>query len=258
MANLKNWNFTLPTLNSTGSNIQPVNGGMIQLPWQVPSGSTSNNPLNNQNKRSPIPQSEEPVKSERMEWTTGGFNYNLNKSPDQPDNQQGNYNALVWSWHVAWLPVYPEIKQSDERVGEQLNLNTTRFTPKELTVKPSNTWSVSPRKTVQSPTVNQPSEPTPNVVTPDEFGGFRETTKPTEEKTEDAYKDNAIQNMQADLMQPTDWKIYGKVTGDQETAIQTLQDSENVYNIANQARIQSLKALLSNDPVNIAQSIAWW
>ena len=258
------------TWNNVG-NIWMVNGGQIQLPWQVPSGPTSSSYISPWQKEmnaawvprvQSTPQADQPTKYDKMEWTTWWFNYNLDRAVSQADNQQGNYNALVWSWHVAWLPIQPEIRPSDERLGERLNLWTRNLNLPDIPVQPkvqqTTTRNTGTAKQQAPQQPEQPAEqPQENVVNPDEFG-FAGDKRKEEKEAKDNYTQNVISNMESDLMQSTEGKIYGKVTWDQWTIIQTLQDAENVYMQANEARMQSLKSLLSNNPANIAQSIAWW
>lgn len=74
-------------------------------------------------------------------------------------------------------------------------------------------------------------------------------------KTPEEEKNDALNNMESDLNKSTAWELYGKVTADQSTAIQTLEDENSVYRSMNASRIQSFKSLQSMDSNSIASAI---
>lgn len=65
----------------------------------------------------------------------------------------------------------------------------------------------------------------------------------------------ALSNMESELNQSTAGELYGKVTADQSTAIQTLEDENSVYRSMNASRIQTFKNLQSMDSNSIASAI---
>ena len=72
------------------------------------------------------------------------------------------------------------------------------------------------------------------------------------------YSDAALNNMEKDLNKSTAWDLYGKVTADQSTHIQTLEDENSVYKSMNESRIQTYKQLRWMDSQAIAASIVSW
>lgn len=68
-------------------------------------------------------------------------------------------------------------------------------------------------------------------------------------------RNSALNNMESDLNKSTAWELYGKVTADQSTAIQTLEDENSVYRSMNASRIQSFKELQGMDSNSIASAI---
>lgn len=66
---------------------------------------------------------------------------------------------------------------------------------------------------------------------------------------------DAVKNMESDLNQSTAWKIYGKVTADENSAITTLEDDNSVYKVMNESRINNFKKLNVMDSQTIAASI---
>ena len=74
-------------------------------------------------------------------------------------------------------------------------------------------------------------------------------------KTPEKENNEALNNMESDLNKSTAWELYGKVTADQSTAIQTLEDENSVYRSMNASRIQTFKNLQSMDSNSIASAI---
>lgn len=77
-------------------------------------------------------------------------------------------------------------------------------------------------------------------------------------KTPEKENNEALNNMESDLNKSTAWELYGKVTADQSTAIQTLEDENSVYRSMNASRIQTFKNLQSMDSNSIASAIISW
>lgn len=98
-----------------------------------------------------------------FEQTAWGWNYGMDRAVSQTNNEQWQYNALNWTWHVAWIPqrewislnvaepqtwkrfpvrpVTPEntvVEQQVESVQDYVEPQTTQWVV-------SNTWWVSSR-----------------------------------------------------------------------------------------------------------------
>lgn len=79
--------------------------------------------------------------------------------------------------------------------------------------------------------------------------------------TSDQNNDEALQNMQNDLMKDTTWQLYGKVTADEwnpENWITTQADPYNVDRMMAESRIANVKKLQTMDSQSIAASIISW
>ena len=77
----------------------------------------------------------------------------------------------------------------------------------------------------------------------------------------DQNNDQALQNMQDDLMKDTSGKLYGKVTADETeygNAINTVADPYNVDRMMAESRIANVKKLQTMDSQSIAASIISW
>ena len=92
-------------------------------------------------------------------------------------------------------------------------------------------------------------------MNPDEFwyGHYADTIEEAEQKVQ--ANEEAIANMESDLNQSTAWKLYGKVTADQNTVIKTLQDDNSVYRSMTESRISTFKDLQTMDNWAIAAAI---
>lgn len=69
---------------------------------------------------------------------------------------------------------------------------------------------------------------------------------------------DAVKDIESDLTKWNDWKIYGKVTADENTVIKTLDDENSVYKVMNEARIQNFKDMQSMSSEAIAASVVSW
>ena len=77
----------------------------------------------------------------------------------------------------------------------------------------------------------------------------------------DQNNDQALQNMQDDLMKDTSGKLYGKVTADETeygNAINTVADPYNVDRMMAESRVTNVKKLQTMDSQSIAASIISW
>lgn len=206
-----------------------------------------------------------------FEQTAWGWNYEYDRAVSQQDNQQWHYNALNGTGHVVgipegqtqWLLYQSEPQQKWKRIPmrpwilpeEEAPVQQTQATPVAATpvaATPAKQTTSTPKKT--TPQQTQPEEqPKERIVTPDEFGF---NNKSIEEVQQDVQaNEEAIANMQADLNKSTSGELYGKVTADQSTYINTLEDANSVYKAMNDARIKSFKDLQTMDDSAIAAAI---
>lgn len=82
-----------------------------------------------------------------------------------------------------------------------------------------------------------------------------------EQEQSNTNNDQALENMQNDLMKDTTWQLYGKVTADEwnpENGITTAADPYNVERMMAEARIANVKKLQGMDSQSIAASIISW
>lgn len=90
------------------------------------------------------------------------------------------------------------------------------------------------------------------------LGQIQKDNEKKEEQTKiDANNQQALNNMQNDLLQDTSWKVYGKVWVDNNW-ITTLSDPYNVDKMMAESRMSNLKSLQSMDSQSIAASIISW
>lgn len=84
---------------------------------------------------------------------------------------------------------------------------------------------------------------------------INETTQAEVNDSQSTYSDPALNNMQNDLNKSTAWELYGKVTADKNTSIETLEDDNSVYKSMNESRIQSFKQIDSMESSAIAAAV---
>lgn len=60
---------------------------------------------------------------------------------------------------------------------------------------------------------------------------------------EEPESNDPLENMKSDLLKSTAWELYGKVTADENTRIQTLEDENSVYRAMSESRITAFKNL---------------
>lgn len=73
--------------------------------------------------------------------------------------------------------------------------------------------------------------------------------------------EEAINNMEDELLKSTAWELYGKNTADrnwEDRAIKTLEDANNVQRKVNEQRIRNMWYLQNMDSTSIAASIVSW
>lgn len=208
------------------------------------------------------------LKNNRQEWTTWWYNYSLDSTIGV--NEQWQRNSLVGSWAVAWMPYDPwqwVQPQWDKwkvlnRNGRDIEFPRPQVAQWTNTQPKNNTNVWWKNTTVQTGNSNQNLWPDTvwwegYTANPDEF--WYPTSQQQETWQNDtAYNNTVMQNMQNDLNQSTAWELYGKVTADSNTNIQTLQDANSLYTIWVQSRLNTVKSMLSVDPYNIAAAIASW
>lgn len=166
--------------NTWNSSSKMPNWWQIIMPWQAPIwhniweswAEWNANYLASQIKQSP----EQPRNYNINEWTTGGYNYGLDRATRTANNQQASYNALNWTWHVAWLPQQQTVSvQRPQQTQEQVN--TSYVLPEWPMSKP---WDVV--GTLETEVLSEPSEPSQTVATVS--GGTRGVVRNTTSNTQ--------------------------------------------------------------------------
>lgn len=203
-------------------------------------------------------KSGDPNSAYQIEETIGWNNYYF---PNGQLTTQWQQNALNGSWHVAWLPQWPQWlipEQLDYSqmqsvwmyIPEQTNTPTTQPT----TLK----WNWGTKQpsvsTTQNEVSEQPASDIENWQIPDSW------QKQEEEKPANNMNEQALADMQADLGWDNTWMLYGKVTADANggNGIQTVADPYNVEKATTEARIANLRKLQTMSSEDIATSITWW
>lgn len=212
-----------------------------------------------------ITNNEEIRPKDTFEETAWGWNYDYDRAVSQADNQQGHYNALNGTWHVVWIPegVNQWLQLPQDEVWERLATWTHNFQFPQKTATVSNTpTQQTPVKTWGTKNVATPTQQA-NPEQPQQEWNFNPVSddfwywnRPEGKPDNSDYNNGVLANMQADLGQSTAWELYGKVWADMNGSVQTLQDANSVYTTAVQWRISNMKSLLSQDPYDIAISIA--
>ena len=72
---------------------------------------------------------------------------------------------------------------------------------------------------------------------------------------EEPESNDPLENMKSDLLKSTAWELYGKVTADENTRIQTLEDENSVYRAMSESRITAFKNLQTASSDWIAAAI---
>lgn len=195
-----------------------------------------------------------PYSKTKIEETIWGNNYYY---PNGQLTAQWEQNALNWTWHVAWIPEWPQMWW--------LNLLWENSAPVEQVTAPV---QETPKTTVswtKQPSVSTPQNTTSENVqlwySPDIVNATwpiwvqQEAEQPTNNNNEQALAD-----MENDLQQQGS-TIYGRSQADVNTPtswIQTLTDQYSAQAAANQSRISNLKYLQAMNSEDIATSITWW
>lgn len=204
-----------------------------------------------------------------FEETAWGWNYGLDRAVSQKENEQGTMNALQGTWHVAGIPERTVEWLPQQQQWQRAYLSGNKWAlPQREAAQPTNTqpqqaapvsWqnkTVQPTVSNQNTTAQQTQIP---VVNPDEYWYWNRPQQTEQAWQNDTnYNNSVMQNMQADLWQSTEWVLYGKVWADKDGKVNTLEDANSVFAAAAQARMNTVRTMLSVDPYNIAASIAAW
>lgn len=194
------------------------------------------------------------MQNARVEQTIWWYNYYLPWN----DWEQWQKNSLVWTWAVAWTPQWPQTWLIEPEQPAEIQ---PELAPAE-TITPT---QQAPKTTVwgtKQPSVSTPQNEVSEQYSPDIANWqIPESWKKKEEQPVDnSWNEQALANMEADLMQSTEWTLYWKVTADENggNGIHTSADPYNVQAATNQARIANLKKLQGMSSEDIATSITWW
>lgn len=175
--------------------------------------------------------------------------------------EQGQVNALNGTWHVAWIPRWPQmwliepIQEQPATVEPQAEQVAT---PTQQAPKTAVWWTKQPSISTPQNTQNteQQIEHSPDIANwqmPDSW-------QQQQEKPANNMNEQAIADMQADLGWDNTWMLYGKVTADENwgNGIQTIADPYSVERATTEARIANLRKLQTMSSEDIATSITWW
>ena len=189
----------------------------------------------------------------QIEETIGWNNYYM---PNWQLTTQWQYNSLNGTWHVAWIPQWPDMWWIDYSQFQ----SKWMYVPEQQaeTPTPTTKWTSGAKWTSAStpatPQEQWPAEDIVNWEIPESW------KKKEEEQVDNSWNEQALANMEADLMKSTEWTLYGKVTADENgwNGIHTSADPYNVEAATNRARIANLKKLQGMSSEDIATSISWW
>lgn len=190
----------------------------------------------------------------QIEETIGWNNYYY---PWGQLTTQWQQNALNNTWHVAWIPQWPDTT-IDYSQFQSVWMYTPEQAPAEQVATPT---QQTPKAAVWG--TKQPSVSTPqNTVAEEQKTSEDYWILPAQEKEQPTNNNNeqALADMQADLGWDNTWMLYGKVTADANggNGIQTVADPYNVERATNEARVANLRKLQTMSSEDIATSITWW
>lgn len=197
-----------------------------------------------------------PYDAYQIEETIGWNNYYY---PNWQLTTQGQENALNWTWHVAWIPQWPQawLIQPDYSQMQSVWMYTPEHTNTPQTQPTTPKWNWGTKQpsvsTPQNEVSDQPASDIENWQIP-------ESWKKQEETPTNNMNEQALADMQADLGWDNTWMLYGKVTADANggNGIQTVADPYSVEKATNEARIANLRKLQTMSSEDIATSITWW
>lgn len=192
--------------------------------------------------------------------TISSWGWNNYYFPNGQLTTQGQQNALNGSWHVAWLPQWPQtwlIEDYSQMQSVGMYVPEQTDTPTAQPTTPKWNWGTKQPSvsTPQNEVSEQPASDIENWQIPDSW------KKQEEEKPANNTNEQALADMQADLGWDNTWMLYGKVTADETgygNGIQTVADPYNVEKATNEARIANLRKLQTMSSEDIATSITWW
>lgn len=189
--------------------------------------------------------------------TISSWGWNNYYFPNGQLTTQWQQNALNGSWHVAWLPQWPNTNliQPDYSQMQSTWAYEWNTTPQPQPTTPKWNWGMK-QPSVSTPQ-NQVSEQPASDI---ENWQIPESWKKQEETPTNNMNEQALADMQADLGWDNTWMLYGKVTADANggNGIQTVADPYNVEKATNEARIANLRKLQTMSSEDIATSITWW
>ena len=191
----------------------------------------------------------------QIEETIGWNNYYY---PWGQLTTQWQQNALNNTWHVAWIPQWP-----DTTIDYSQFQSVWAYTPEQQpapntpvtqpTVQKWNNGTVQP--TVSTSQTQQPVEEEKTTAEDYWILPAQEKQQPV---VDESANEQALANMEADLWQSTEWMLYWKVTADENgwNGIHTSADPYNVEAATNRARIANLKKLQGMSSEDIATSLS--
>ena len=198
---------------------------------------------------SPSPESKPNKAFEETAWW---WNYQLDRKVSQQNNEQGQYNALNWTGHVAGIPEGPNVNLATPQQWKRLNwatppdLSNLKSTsqPTNQPIQTTNVWWWT--RTVQPAVSNTPVQTPEDLqakATPDEFWYWH---KPWEtEQQENQQGDRPGMELDKDT-----GVLYWRASGSETTRIKTDSDpysAEAVYMEGRQRNYQSLQGMDSYD-----------
>lgn len=196
--------------------------------------------------------------------TISSWGWNNYYFPNGQLTTQWQQNALNGSWHVAWLPQWPQWlipEQIDYSQFQSVWMYAPEQAPVEQVATPT---QQAPKKAIwgtKQPSVSTPQNNVPQVAEENKTSeDYWILPAQQQEKPANNMNEQALADMQADLGWDNTWMLYGKVTADANggNGIQTIADPYNVERATNEARIANLRKLQAVDSRDIADSIVWW
>lgn len=192
--------------------------------------------------------------------TISSWGWNNYYFPNGQLTTQWQQNALNGSWHVAWLPQWPQM-WIDYSQFQSVWMYTPEQAPAEQVATPTQQAPKTAVWGTKQPSVSTPQNTVPQVAEENKTSeDYWILPAQQQEKPTNNMNEQAIADIQADLGWDNTWMLYGKVTADANggNGIQTVADPYNVEKATNEARIANLRKLQAVDSRDIADSIVWW
>lgn len=217
------------------------------LPEIMQSTAASTNPIKSGNANSAY----------QIEETIGWNNYYF---PNGQLTTQWQQNSLNWTWHVAWIPQWPQM-WIDYSQFQSVWMYTPEQAPAEQVATPTQQAPKTAVWGTKQPSVSTPQNDVPQVAEENKTSeDYWILPAQQQETPANNMNEQALADMQADLGWDNTWMLYGKVTADANwgNGIQTVADPYNVERATNEARIANLRKLQTMSSEDIATSITWW